>query len=222
MWLPLESRISNGFYFLPYTVLFVWTPTWIYFMAIVRNSKASFIVKRKIKRKITLIKRKVEYRVLVENTEFLKSKPILSTFCFKRNVLLLEFLKKNCLKNYLTNGVWFQFWELSFCGISLSIKVDRKSECDILYQSPWHDNQILQDLASSSPASSFSILLWSNQKGQHLQVQKVLNYLLLLGLYTNYFFCLNALPHSLRPSHLGDLIFMTGWFCSALYSRCLA
>lgn len=78
-------------------------------MAIVRNSKASFIVKRKIKRKITLIKRKVEYRVLVENTEFLKSKPILSTFCFKRNVLLLEFLKKNCLKNYLTNGVWFQF-----------------------------------------------------------------------------------------------------------------
>lgn len=129
-------------------------------MAIVRNSKASFIVKRKIKRKITLIKRKVEYRVLVENTEFLKSKPILSTFCFKRNVLLLEFLKKK-LPEKLSDK-WSMvsvFWELSFCGISLSIKVNRKSECDILFQSPWHDNQILQDLASSSPASSFSILL---------------------------------------------------------------
>lgn len=52
-------------------------------------------MKRKIKRKITLITRKVEYRVLVENTEFLKSKIILSMFCFKTNVLLLEFLKKN-------------------------------------------------------------------------------------------------------------------------------
>lgn len=60
-------------------------------MAIVRKSKANFIVKRKIKSKITLIKRKVEIRVLVENTEFLKSKSMCSMFCFKRNVFL-EFL----------------------------------------------------------------------------------------------------------------------------------
>lgn len=40
-------------------------------------------MKRKIKRKMTIFKRKLKYIVLTENTEFLKSKPMLSMFCFK-------------------------------------------------------------------------------------------------------------------------------------------
>lgn len=93
-------------FFLPYAFLFVWIPTWVYFIGIVRNnSKANFIMKRKIKRKMTIFKRKLKHIVLTENTEFLKSKPMLSMFCFKRNVLLLEFFKKTD---------WKIIWQIEF------------------------------------------------------------------------------------------------------------